>query len=48
MHERHQQRESQLTLSGRLPKCNGELNPAAFLQALEKQLDDHNFPRDQW
>ena len=48
MHERHQQRQSQLTLLGRLPKYNGEQNPAAFLQALEKQLDDHNFPRDQW
>ena len=47
MHERHQQRESQLTLLGRLSKYNGEQNPAAFLQALEKQLDDHNFPRDQ-
>ena len=48
MHERHQQRQSQLTLLGRLPKYNGEQNPAAFLQALEKHLDDHNFPRDQW
>ena len=48
MHERHQQRQSQLTLLNRLPKYNRGKNPAAFLQALEKQLDDHNFPRDQW
>ena len=48
MHERYQQRQSQPTVLGRLPKYNGEQNPVAFLQALEKQLDVHNFPRDQW
>ena len=48
MHERYQQRVSQLTLLGRLPKYKGEHNPSAFLQVSEKQLDDHNFPWDQW
>ena len=48
MYERHQQRQSQLTLLARLSKYNGVQNPTAFLQALEQQLVDHNFPRDQW
>ena len=48
MHDLHAKQEAYAALLTRLPKYDGKLVPGVFIQALEKQLRDHEIPEAKW